>query len=208
MKGIRKDYNLNTLNKKDLVYSPINQFNIWFHEIVDFLDEPNAMILSTSDNSGRVQSRVVLLKSVKKAGFVFFTNYNSVKSKHISKNQNVSLCFFWPKFEKQVRVNGLACKVSVRDSKVYFSTRPRRSQIAAWVSDQSSCVKDRSVLESKFNFFEKKFENRLVPKPDYWGGYVVKPLSVEFWQGRSGRLHDRFLYTKKNKRWVIHRLCP
>ena len=204
----RIDYNLHKLSKSDLVYSPLNQFKLWFNEVSNNVLEANAMVLSTSDNHGIVDSRVVLLKQIAKRGFVFYTNYNSLKAKHLEVNSNVSLCFFWPEFQRQVRIQGIATKISSKASENYFNSRPRKSQISAWVSQQSSPIINRLILEDRFINLDQEFKNIPIKKPDFWGGYNVCPKSVEFWQGRASRLHDRFLYTKKNGKWVIDRLSP
>lgn len=206
--NIRTDYQLSQLNKSTLAYSPMSQFKVWFSEVLDVIIEPTAMSLSTYDENKGVSTRVVLLKDIKKDGFIFYTNYNSLKGKQIEKNTNVSLSFFWPDFQRQVRVNGVAVKIPNQKSIDYFKKRPRDSQIAAWASSQSKVIKNRLVLESLFSKFEKKFNNKNIPKPPHWGGYKVVPHSVEFWQGRSNRMHDRFLYEKKNNKWMINRLSP
>tara|TARA_B100001250_G_scaffold378833_1_gene368980 strand:- start:213 stop:848 length:636 start_codon:yes stop_codon:yes gene_type:complete len=208
IENIRTNYNLSKLEESNLKYSPINQFKIWFSEIVDQVLEPNAMVLSTCSQHNIVSSRVVLLKEIQRDGFIFYTNYNSVKGKHIKSNSNVSLSFFWPSFQRQVRVNGIAVKTSHQKSVNYFKKRPRKSQIAAWASFQSEEVENRTLLESLFSDFEKKFNKKIIPKPPDWGGYKVIPQSVEFWQGRQNRMHDRFLYVKKNSKWLISRLAP
>ena len=138
----------------------------------------------------------------------FFTNYNSLKGKQIALNNNVSLSFFWPELQRQVRVNGIAKKVSNKESINYFSKRPRNSQISAWMSMQSEVIENRKTIESKFQKLKHKFNNQPIPKPPYWGGYIIEPLSVEFWQGRENRMHDRFIYIKDNNKWNINRLSP
>ena len=207
IQNIRHNYNLNQLRSKDLKKSPIDQFKAWFSEL-GFKSDFNAFTLSTYSKINGVQSRIVLLKDIQKDGFIFYTNYNSLKAKQMNLNNNVALCFFWPEFQRQVRVNGLAYKLSNKVSNTYFKQRPRRSQIAAWVSKQSDIVTSRELLEKKFHEFEEKFRKKDVLKPNYWGGYKIKPLSMEFWQGRVDRMHDRFLYTKINNQWTINRLSP
>ncbi len=205
--NIRTNYNLQELRRKDLEKSPISQFLKWFNEL-EHESDFNAVTLSTYCKADGVQSRVVLLKNVNNKGFVFYTNYNSLKSKQIASNNHVALCFFWPKFQRQVRVSGLAKKVSEKTSNNYFIQRPRSSQISTWVSQQSDVVVNRQHLEQKFQEVEKKFQDKKVVRPDNWGGYQVLPLSVEFWQGREDRMHDRFIYNKKNQKWVVNRLSP
>tara|TARA_B100000902_G_scaffold370122_1_gene394977 strand:+ start:200 stop:835 length:636 start_codon:yes stop_codon:yes gene_type:complete len=208
IENIRINYNLNSINIDDFSSSPINQFQIWFNEIIDSVLEPTAMTLSTYSKDDGVHNRVVLLKGIKKSGFIFYTNYHSLKGRQIELNNNVSLSFFWPKFQRQVRINGIAIKLSKKESSLYFDKRPRNSQIAAWVSNQSQIIENREILDLKFLEIEKKFKNKTIPKPDFWGGYIIKPVLVEFWQGRENRMHDRLLYKKKNNKWILNRLSP
>ncbi|MAQ69910.1 MAG: pyridoxamine 5'-phosphate oxidase [Flavobacteriales bacterium] len=209
IENLRTDYKLKQLNKSSLESCPIEQFKLWFSEVLDVIVEPTAMVLSTYSQNKGVSSRVVLLKDLKKDGFIFYTNYNSLKSEQIKVNPYVSLLFFWPDFQRQIRINGLVKKISHQSSVNYFKKRPRESQISAWASSQSSVIENRFMLESLFHDFEKKFQNKTILKPPYWGGYKVIPNSIEFWQGRESRMHDRFLYEKnKNNQWVINRLCP
>ena len=208
IENIRRIYQLDKIDRSRLLYSPIKQFYVWFNQVVDKILEPTAMILSTHGIGDTISSRVVLLKEVKRGCFVFYTNYNSLKGQEINSNPHVSLCFFWPEFEKQIRINGIATKTSDKVSSDYFKNRPRNSQISAWVSEQSSILQNRITLEEKFSYYESKFKNKTIPKPKYWGGYKVEPKSIEFWQGRKNRLHDRFIYVKKNNKWVIEMLSP
>ena len=211
MKGIqnlRVDYSGDVLDLKDFNKNPIKQFENWFefaktNEVI----EPNAMILSTlSKNS--INSRTVLLKDITDEGFVFFTNYTSVKGNDIRENDNVSSVFLWKKIEKQVIIKGSATKIKAEDSIKYFNSRPRKSKIAAWASLQSTKLNDSNDLAERFKYYENKFENKEIPYPEFWGGYIIKPLSVEFWQGRSSRMHDRILYKKETKNWSICKLYP
>ena len=211
MKGIqnlRVDYSGDILDLKDFNKNPIKQFENWFefaktNEVI----EPNAMILSTlSKNS--INSRTVLLKDITDEGFVFFTNYTSVKGNDIRENHNVSSVFLWKKIEKQVIIKGSASKIKAEDSIKYFNSRPRKSKIAAWASLQSTKLNDSNDLAERFKYYENKFENKEIPYPEFWGGYIIKPLSVEFWQGRSSRMHDRILYKKETKNWSICKLYP
>ena len=211
MKGIqnlRVDYSGDVLDLKDFNKNPIKEFENWF-EFAKTNDviEPNAMILSTlSKNS--INSRTVLLKDITDEGFVFFTNYTSVKGNDIRENDNVSSVFLWKKIEKQVIIKGSATKIKVEDSIKYFNSRPRKSKIAAWASLQSTKLNDSNDLAERFKYYENKFENKEIPYPEFWGGYIIKPLSVEFWQGRSSRMHDRILYKKESKNWSICKLYP
>ena len=211
MKGIqnlRVDYSGDVLDLKDFNKNPIKQFENWF-ELAKTNDviEPNAMILSTlSKNS--INSRTVLLKDITDEGFVFFTNYTSVKGNDIRENDNVSSVFLWKKIEKQVIIKGSATKIKAEDSIKYFNSRPRKSKIAAWASLQSTKLNDSNDLAERFKYYENKFENKEIPYPEFWGGYIIKPLSVEFWQGRSSRMHDRILYKKESKNWSICKLYP
>ncbi len=211
MKGIqnlRVDYSGDVLDLKDFNKNPIKEFENWF-EFAKTNDviEPNAMILSTlSKNS--INSRTVLLKDITDEGFVFFTNYTSVKGNDIRENDNVSSVFLWKKIEKQVIIKGSASKIKAEDSIKYFNSRPRKSKIAAWASLQSTKLNDSNDLAERFKYYENKFENKEIPYPEFWGGYIIKPLSVEFWQGRSSRMHDRILYKKKSKNWSICKLYP
>ena len=211
MKGIqnlRVDYSGDVLDLKDFNKNPIKQFENWF-EFAKTNDviEPNAMILSTlSKNS--INSRTVLLKDITDEGFVFFTNYTSVKGNDIRENHNVSSVFLWKKIEKQVIIKGSASKIKGEDSIKYFNSRPRKSKIAAWASFQSTKLNDSNDLAERFKYYENKFENKEIPYPEFWGGYIIKPISVEFWQGRSSRMHDRIFYKKESKNWSICKLYP
>jgi len=211
MKGIqnlRVDYSGDVLDLKDFNKNPIKEFENWF-EFAKTNDviEPNAMILSTlSKNS--INSRTVLLKDITDEGFVFFTNYTSVKGNDIRENDNVSSVFLWKKIEKQVIIKGSASKIKAEDSIKYFNSRPKKSKIAAWASLQSTKLNDSNDLAERFKYYENKFENKEIPYPEFWGGYIIKPLSVEFWQGRSSRMHDRILYKKESKNWSICKLYP
>jgi pyridoxamine 5'-phosphate oxidase len=174
-------------------------------ELVDL----NAMTLATADRQGRPSARTVLLKGLDERGFIFFTNYNSRKGNELEENPEAALVFYWPEQERQVCVAGRVSKVPVAESEAYFRTRPRGSQIGAWASDQSAAVRDRAELEHKWDEIEKRYPDKDVPCPAHWGGYVLHPTRLEFWQGRPNRLHDRFRYTRQpNDSWMIERLCP
>ena len=205
--NIRTNYNLDKLYVDDLKSHPMKQFDLWFDQIPKKGDF-NAVALSTYSKPEGVRSRIVLLKNFTKNGFIFYTNYNSLKARQILYNNHVSLCFFWPDFQRQVRVYGLAEKISTRQSNLYFKQRPRKSQIAAWASSQSEQVVSREQLMYNYSVIEKKFLNKKIPRPEFWGGFNIKPFSIEFWQGGVNRMHDRFLYEKKKNKWMITRLNP
>lgn len=208
--NLRKNYTRFELQKNMLNPDPIQQFEIWFKDACENeVNEPNAMSLATVDSSGRPGLRTVLLKFFDQKGFVFFTNYGSTKAQHIKKNPQVSLLFPWIQLERQVIIMGTAEKISVAESAKYFASRPRESQLGAWISDQSAVISSRSVLLQGLEKVKAKFAVGKIPLPDFWGGYRVVPKSVEFWQGRTSRLHDRFLYTKEQgDQWAINRLAP
>jgi pyridoxamine 5'-phosphate oxidase len=200
------------LLENDLDKSPFRQFNRWFDEARQRQGTAypaEAMSVSTSGADGIVSSRMSLLKGCDDHGFVFFTNYNSRKAKQISENPRVSLCFYWPALERQVRVEGVAVKTTAEESDAYFATRPRGSQLGAWASNQSAVIPGRGDLDQRFRDLEANYRDRPVPRPPHWGGYRVIPVEIEFWQGRSDRLHDRFVYRlREPKDWIIERLSP
>ncbi|QAA80273.1 pyridoxamine 5'-phosphate oxidase [Aequorivita sp. H23M31] len=206
----RKSYQKGTLSKESVDENPMQQFRTWFFEVQDSntVDEVNAMTVSTVGVDGFPKGRVVLLKKYDENGFYFYTNYNSEKGIAIEKNNKVSLSFFWPKMERQILIKGIAERTSETDSTNYFHSRPKGSQLGALVSHQSTPVDSREILENKLHQLEKEYENREVPKPMEWGGYLIRPVSIEFWQGRPNRLHDRIRYTLINYDWVIERLAP
>jgi pyridoxamine 5'-phosphate oxidase len=208
--NMRKVYQLQSLSEKDVMDDPIKQFeNWWQHAIETKVVEPNAMTLATCNASGKPSARIVLLKEIKKKGFVFFTNYESRKGKEIEENGFAALVFFWKELERQIRIEGAVKKISGEESDEYFSLRPRESQIGAWSSPQSSVIKNADFLQENVKKFNQKFQSEKIPRPDFWGGYIVEPASMEFWQGRPGRLHDRLQYSlDKNKNWIINRLAP
>ena len=209
LNNLRKEYKLNMLSEDSVTSNPFNQFKIWFDEILKIdLIEPNAVILATANKKSKPSVRVVLLKSFDEKGFVFFTNYKSRKGKELKVNPAASLLFFWPEIERQIRIEGKVKVVSREESEKYFHSRPGESQIAAWVSDQSSVIPNRNFLETKFVELKKKFGDAEIPLPDYWGGYRLIPDSFEFWQGRENRLHDRICYRKEKNKWKIFRLAP
>lgn len=207
---IRKDYTLNGLDQADVLENPIDQFRKWFDEsLKSGVAEPNAMTLSTVDATYRPVGRIVLLKGIETDGFTFFTNYKSQKGAQLEIHPFAALTFFWIELERQVRITGKIEKVTVEESDAYFAVRPRGSQIGAWVSEQSTEIVSRESLNERLEFFEKKFEGITVPRPEHWGGYKVIPDSIEFWQGRASRLHDRVLYTlDESGSWSTSRLAP
>ena len=207
----RKSYEKSELTETSIRENPMEQFQKWFHEVEasDGVDEPNAMTVSTIGLDGFPKSRVVLMKKFTFEGFIFYTNYRSEKGKAIAANPSVCLSFFWPNMERQVIIKGKAEKIAENLSDGYFESRPKGSQLGAVVSDQSEVVPSREHLEGKLKELEQEYEGKEVPRPDYWGGFLVRPVSIEFWQGRPNRLHDRIRYTlDENFDWKIERLAP
>jgi pyridoxamine 5'-phosphate oxidase len=205
---IRKDYQLKSLSELEVNNNPFSQFSSWWDEAVQSeIEEVNAMTLSTITNEGRPSSRIVLLKGFDAKGFVFFSNYNSSKAQQISSNSHVSLLFFWKELERQIRIDGVCSKVSAEESDAYFHSRPIGSRLGAWASPQSEKIKDREVLVQRLASVTQEF-GLDVPRPPHWGGYQVVPTRIEFWQGRSNRLHDRILYEEQELSWQISRLAP
>lgn len=207
---LRKSKTGAKLERRDLDADPVAFFERWFRDACESINtEPNAMSLATVDEDNRPSLRTVLLKSFDERGFVFFTNFESAKARHIVENPEVALLFFWREFGRQVSIRGTAEKIPMSDTLKYFVTRPRGSQIGAWISAQSSVVSSRSLLEAKFEEMKRKFADKEVPLPSFWGGYRVAPVEMEFWQGRANRLHDRFLYVRRDDgSWSIDRLAP
>lgn len=206
---IRRDYTRKVLVESEVCANPTDQFMEWFEQALSTdLTDPNAMTLATATKQGVPSSRIVLLKGVDKEGFRFYTNYNSRKAKELEENPKASLCFYWPNLERQVRIEGDVKKISRDDSEAYFQQRPRLSQMGAWASNQSSEIESREELEAIFEKIKKRFENEEVPLPDFWGGYLLRPTRVEFWQGRKSRMHDRLCYKKEGQDWKIVRLAP
>ena len=208
LRDIRNNYRKYELNENELSNNPIDLFDLWLKEALEEnVVEPTVMVLS-SVSDGQPDSRVVLLKELSAEGFVFYTNYLSTKGDQINENPRVALNFFWAEVERQVRVRGVAVKLGVDQARKYFETRPRDSQLGACASEQSAEVRSREELEAKFLEFERRYVDQSVPMPEYWGGYLVKPSEVEFWQGRPGRLHDRILYFQEEGKWRFKRLQP
>lgn len=206
---IRRDFTLKTLDENDAIPNPIEMFERWFNEAVESeVLEPNAMNLATATPDGRPSSRIVLLKQIKPAGFIFFTNYDSKKAQQIAANKYCALDFVWNELERQIRIEGTVEKISNEESDSYFEVRPTKSKLGAWASPQSQVIPNREYLEKLVIDFESKFANKIIARPDNWGGYIVKPFLIEFWQGRKSRLHDRIQYTLTNKEWKIERLAP
>jgi pyridoxamine 5'-phosphate oxidase len=206
---IRKDYKLRSLSELDVAANPIDQFTTWWNEaIASNIDEVNAMTLATADANGRPSARIVLLKGMSENGFEFFTNYESNKSKEMAVNNKVALVFFWKELERQIRIEGTVSKLSEAESDKYFFSRPEESRIGAWSSPQSSVIDSREVLDEHVLQTKQAFEGIEITRPPFWGGYIVKPACIEFWQGRSSRLHDRIAYFLENDSWIIKRLAP
>ncbi|HZV69072.1 MAG TPA: pyridoxamine 5'-phosphate oxidase [Saprospiraceae bacterium] len=210
IEDIRRAYQDGTLDVNDLSSNPVEQFYQWWNDAVTSeIVEPNAMTLATVDREGQPSARVVLLKGVNMEGFEFYTNYKSQKARDIEANPKVALVFLWKELERQVRIEGVAIKVSREKSEAYFQSRPRGSQIGAMASPQSEIIPDRRLLDEKLIALNREFENTdPIPCPDYWGGYIVIPHMIEFWQGRPDRLHDRFRFSKNESGWTIERLAP
>ena len=207
---IRKEYSKATLDIYNVTSDPIHQFTKWFDEAIEAkVLEPNAMSLATVSSDNRPSCRIVLLKGIEENKFLFYTNYQSHKGKELENNPVCALTFFWPELERQVRIEGIAGRVSENKSIEYFQSRPLGSQVSAWASPQSSIIENRLILEERAKQIEKRFEgNKVLPKPHQWGGYEVDPLLIEFWQGRESRLHDRLEYVRVDGSWKVHRLAP
>jgi len=207
---LRREYTLAGLRRHDLDPDPIRQFQKWFQQAVEAgAVEPSAMTLATAAPGGVPSTRIVLLKGIDERGFVFYTNYESRKGKDLATNPQAAVVFFWAELERQVSVIGITNKLSREESEAYFKTRPRGARLGAWASRQSEVITNREALEQRFQEFEQKYPGDNIPLPSYWGGYVLGPQRIEFWQGRPNRLHDRFAYTKQpGGDWAIERLSP
>lgn len=206
---IRRDYQLASLDEATSMEHPMDQFTIWWNDAVESnIDEVNAFVLSTVKANGAPASRVVLLKGYNPEGFIFFTNYDSAKGLQVEAHPHVAMNFFWKELERQVRITGTIKKISEEESAEYFHSRPLGSQVGAWSSPQSKVIPNREFLEKSFADNTEKYKEGIVPLPSHWGGYIVHPTQVEFWQGRSSRLHDRIRYNFENHQWTKVRLAP
>ncbi|MEE9408008.1 MAG: pyridoxamine 5'-phosphate oxidase [Polaribacter sp.] len=211
LSNYRKSYEKQELLESNCPENPMELFQTWFRnaEASESVDETNAMTVSTIGKDGFPKSRVVLLKKFTWEGYIFYTNYNSEKGKAIEANNNICLSFFWPALEQQIIIKGKAEKLAKNLSDGYFDSRPDGSKLGAWASDQSNVVKSREVLDENLSTFEKKFEGEEISRPEHWGGYLIKPISIEFWQGRPNRMHDRIRFTlAKDFSWKVERLAP
>jgi pyridoxamine-phosphate oxidase len=206
---LRHDFAKQTLDKKEANADPVLQFEKWFKEAVEAkVWEPNAMTLATATADGKPSARILLLRNFNEDGFVFYSNYTSRKGEEILMNPYAALLFFWPELERQVRIEGLLTKQTAEESDVYFNTRPRSSKLGAWTSAQSKVIASREVLNQEYEKLSREYAGEDVPRPPHWGGYILKPTAIEFWQGRPSRLHDRILYSKEDDGWKIERLAP
>jgi len=207
--GLRKEYSASFLDEQHIHSDPLHQFQDWLNQSINAgIEEPNAMVLSTSDFDGNVSARLVLLKGIENGGFVFFTNYDSRKGRQLKSNPKAALTFHWHALERQVRVEGKVSRISRKDSVDYFNSRPFDSRVSASVSPQSAAIPDRSFLESMREGFILDLQGFPPVCPVNWGGYRLKPAMIEFWQGRAFRLHDRIRYRKHDKQWIVERLAP
>ena len=205
---IRGKYSEFELNKENIDKDPFKQFSLWMDDVLKMnIVEPNAMVLSTSDENNFPSSRVVLLKELKDGEFIFYTNYESKKGHDLSVNPQASLLFFWRELGRQIRISGIVTKTNREESENYFSSRPYESRISAWASKQSSIIPGRKFLEDKFEEIKKEYE-KVVPVPSFWGGFKLSPIRFEFWQGRENRLHDRIVYIQNKDKWDMVRLSP
>ena len=207
---LRQNYTLAGLSETDIDSDPIVQFGVWFQQALDGdLIEPNAMTLATATPEGKPTARIVLLKGVDERGFVFYTNYESQKGRQLIANPYAALVFLWDKLERQVRIEGKVVKLDIEESKEYFHSRPKASQLGAWASDQSRVIPNREVLEQKLEDLKTEYKDAAVPIPEHWGGFRVIPNRIEFWQGRPSRLHDRLVYDLQDDgNWQVQRLSP
>ncbi len=207
--ALRREYTAHGLRRADLNPDPIRQFALWFTAAIEAgIGEVNAMTLATVSPEDRPTARVVLLKGYSHDGFVFYTNYGSEKGRHLDENPHAALVLHWRELERQIRIEGVAKKISREESTRYFHSRPSGSQLGAWVSHQSEVIDGRRILEAQLVEMEERFAGKTVPLPPNWGGFVVQPERMEFWQGRPNRLHDRFRYTREGDGWGLERLAP
>ena len=207
---LRYDFSKQTLDESEVNTNPIIQFESWFKEAVEAqVLSPNAMVVSTASKDAVPTARVLLLRNFDEKGFVFYTNHNSKKGNQIDHNPHVALTFFWPELERQIRIEGTVDKQTDEESDEYFVVRPEGSKLGAWASQQSSVVESRAVMDAKFKEMQNHFRGKEIPRPAFWGGYLVKPTMFEFWQGRPNRFHDRIAYVQdENRNWEIERLSP
>jgi pyridoxamine 5'-phosphate oxidase len=206
---LRQEYTQQELDINDLQDNPINQFSLWFDQALTAgVHEPNAMVLATVSSSGQPSARIVLLKKVDNEGFSFFTNYQSRKGLQLQENNRAAIVFYWAELERQVRIEGIVQKTTSAESDEYFAQRPTGSRIGAWASPQSNEIQDRAFLDKLYLDIEKSMSDKNVTRPEFWGGYKLKPHLLEFWQGRENRLHDRMEYRLINNEWQIRRLAP
>jgi pyridoxamine 5'-phosphate oxidase len=207
--ALRLDYRLASLQEEDTYDDPLLQFQKWFNEAMAAeIEDVNAMALASVDTDGKPHNRFVLLKGLEEGQFIFFTNYNSHKGTDLAANPHVAATFYWVPLQRQLRIEGHAEKISFEASEAYFHQRPRSSQLGAWASHQSEVTLHRNELEERYAALEKQYENQTIPCPPHWGGYAIKPTHLEFWQGRSSRMHDRIAYTLENGVWMKQRLNP
>ena len=206
---IRKDYQQQSLNESDVDTEPIKQFERWWNAaLISNIEEPNAMTLATCNASMQPSARIVLLKTFTDNGFIFFTNYESKKAADLAENPNAALIFFWKELERQIRIEGIVSKIGDENSDDYFASRPYSSKLGAWSSPQSQVIANRTILDENMKVYAEKFKNLDIISPPFWGGYILQPGMVEFWQGRPSRLHDRIRYTIVKDEWKIERLAP
>jgi len=209
LNSIRHDFAKQTLDELDVIDNPIDQFAKWFEEAVGAqVIDPNAMTLCSATKEGKPSARIVLLRNFSENGFVYYSNYYSRKGSEIEENPNCALLFFWPELERQIRIEGVVQKQTPEESDLYFNSRPRESKLGAWTSEQSKKIINREVLNKEYEKISLQYPDENVPRPPHWGGYLLKPSTIEFWQGRPNRLHDRILYTFENNNWKIERLAP
>lgn len=209
IEGLRTEFTRSVLDKAHLAPDPVVQFGAWLDQAIRAdVHEPNAMTLATCNAAGRPTARIVLCRGFDTRGFVFFTNYNSRKGQDLAENNAASLNFFWPELQRQLRIDGHVAKLTAEESDAYFASRPRGSQLGAWASMQSQVIASRAVLETDFKSEMDRFQKLDVERPPYWGGYRLAPASIEFWQGRESRLHDRLRYRREDGAWIIERLSP
>lgn len=207
---LRHDFSNESLDEKNVFSNPFSQFEKWLKEAIEAkLNEPNAMSLSTATLEGKPSSRIVLLRNFDENGFIFYSNYKSRKGLEIATNPYCAILFFWPELGRQIHIEGILSQQTTEESEAYFNSRPYGNRLGAWTSEQSTVIKNRKVLEDEYENLSKKYpEGSVIPRPSHWGGFVLKPARIEFWQGRESRLHDRILYTNENNNWKIERLAP